>query len=136
MRFDEMKRYLTDDKQLEQAEEYIAASSRRRDELSRMARTLNITGRPLSGPETKFLTSWLDMGFDEELIELACEKTVANTGGVKLGYMNGILKSWHEKGIHTPADVRDKDSRSTGVKTVGKMETRDLGKLIKALDDI
>ena len=51
--------------------------------------------------------------------------------------MNGILKSWHEKGLHTAADVRDKDSRRTGGKNTGKTETpRDLGKLIKALDNI
>ena len=122
---------------LEQAEEYIAASSRKRDELSRAARVLGITGRALSGTETKFLTAWLDMGFDEELIELAYEKTITNTGGLKWGYMNGILKSWHEKGLHTPADVRDKDARRAGGKSPNRTEPpKNLGALIAALDDI
>ena len=122
---------------LEQAEEYIAASARRRDELSRAARAIGITGRALSGTETRFLTSWLDMGFDEELIELAYEKTITNTGGLKWGYMNGILKSWHEKGLHTPADVRDKDARRTGGKSPDRTEPpKNLGELIAALDKI
>lgn len=122
---------------IEQAEEYIAASSRKRDKLSRMARVLGITGRALSGPETKFLTAWIEMGFDEELIKLAYEKTVTNTGGLRWKYMNGILESWHEKGIHTPADVRDKDSRRTGGKSAGKTETpKNLSALVAALDDI
>ena len=96
---------------LEQAEEYIASSQRRREKLTQFAELLGIKGRALSPTENKFLSSWLEMGFDDELIEMAYDRTLTNTGGLKWGYMNGILKSWHEKGLHTPADVRDKDTR-------------------------
>ena len=62
---------------------------------------LGIRGRADRATERKFLTAWLEMGFDDELIEMALDRTVTNTGGLKWGYMNGILKSWHEKGLHT-----------------------------------
>jgi len=74
-------------------------------------------------------------GFDDELVEIALDRTITNTGGLKWGYMNGILKSWHEKGLHTPADVRDKDRlRKRGN---GKKEPeQDIGKLVAALKNI
>ena len=45
------------------------------------------------------------MGFSDDMIRLAYEKTVMNTGKVAFNYMNSILKDWAEKGIKTPADT-------------------------------
>ena len=119
---------------IEQAEEYIADSEKRREKLSRMAKLIGITDRKPAPTERKFLTAWIEMGFDEEMIELAHDRTVTNTGGLKWGYMNGILKSWHEKGLHTPADVRDKDTKR---KPAGAKDApRNLDKLLKELETI
>ncbi len=120
---------------IEQAEEYIAGAERQRENLSRIAKLLGITGRNLSPTEKKYISAWLEMGFDDELVEIALDRTITNTGGLKWGYMNGILKSWHEKGLHTPADVRDKDRlRKRGN---GKKEPeQDIGKLVAALKNI
>lgn len=120
---------------LEQAEKYIADSERRREKLTQTAKLLGITGRTLSPTESKYIGEWLEMGFDDELIEMALDRTITNTGGLKWGYMNGILKSWHEKGLHTPADVRDRDG--TGKRRNGKKEPpSDLGRLIADLEKI
>lgn len=120
---------------LEQAEEYIAESERRREKLTQTAKLLGITGRALSPTESKYIGEWLEMGFDDELIEMALDRTITNTGALKWGYMNGILKSWHEKGLHTPADVRDRDG--LGKRGNGKKEPpRDLGKLLADLERI
>ena len=114
---------------------YIADSEHRREKLTQTARLLGITGRVLSPTESKYIGEWLEMGFDDELIEMALDRTITNTGGLKWGYMNGILKSWHEKGLHTPADVRDRDG--TGKRGKGKKEPpRDLGRLIADLEKI
>jgi len=121
---------------LEQAEEYIASSQRRREKLTKMAELLGIRGRALSTTENKFLSSWLEMGFDDELIEMAYDRTLTNTGGLKWGYMNGILKSWHEKGLHTPADVRDKDTRRPRGKPGAADTPQNLDKLLADLDRI
>lgn len=120
---------------LEQAEEYIADSERRNEKLTQTAKLLGITGRKLSATESRYIGAWLEMDFDDEMIELALDRTVTNTGGLKWRYMNSILESWHKKGLKTPADVRDKD----GLRKRGdgkKEEPRDLGRLLADLDRI
>ena len=139
MRFIEKEGYAWANREiltLEQAEEYIAASQRRREKLSRTAKLLGINGRALTNTEAKYLGAWLDMGFDDEMIGMAYDRTVTNTGTLKWSYMNGILKSWHEKGLHTPEEVREKDTRRTRGRA-GKSETpRDMDKLLAALEKL
>ena len=139
MRFIEKEGYAWANREiltLEQAEEYIAASQRRREKLSRTAKLLGINGRALTNTEAKYLSAWLDMGFDDEMIGMAYDRTVTNTGTLKWSYMNGILKSWHEKGLHTPEEVREKDTRRTRGRA-GKSETpRDMDKLLAALEKL
>ena len=73
---------------------------------------LDIKGRKLSASEEKYICSWIDMGFNDELISLAYDRTVFNTGGRKWSYMDKILMSWKEKGLFTVRDVEEKDSPS------------------------
>ncbi len=120
----------------EQAEEFIASSRRRRERIYQLSQQLGISGRPLSPTERKYLSGWLDMGFGDELIEMAYDRTVTNTGALKWSYMNGILKSWHEKGLHTPQDVRDRDVRRGGRQKQPADSPRDLGRLLDELDRI
>ena len=96
---------------LEQAEEYIRRSRERREDLGRAKETLNIHGRELTATEEKYIASWLDMGFGEDCLAIAYDRTVTNTGALKWSYMNKILLSWHEKGIHSAAEVQEKDGR-------------------------
>lgn len=121
---------------LEQAEEYIAASRSRRDRMTRAAQLMGIGGRALGPSESKYLTSWLDMGFEDELLEAAYDRTLVNTGSLHWHYMNGILKSWHEKGVHTLEDLRDKDARRPGGQAGRDQTPQNLGELIAGLDKI
>lgn len=105
----------------EQAEEYIKAAAERRSKLGEVKQVLDIRGRDLSSTEKKYIFSWLDMGFDADTIELAYDRTVTNTGALKWSYMNKIISSWHEKGLHTVAEVNEKDSRIPK-KTSGKTQ--------------
>ena len=120
----------------EQAEEYIESSRRRKDQISRAAQILGISGRPLVATETKYLSEWLDMGFGEELLALAYDRTLTNTGSLKWSYMNGILKSWHEKGLHTEAEVRDRDTRKAKGQAGKTDAPRNMDKLLAALEKI
>ena len=86
---------------LELAEEYIKNQKERRSGIGRIKALLGLHGRELSSTERKTFESWLDMGFDEEAISIAYDRTTANTGGFKLRYMNRILENWHESNIHT-----------------------------------
>ena len=51
----------------------------------------------------------LDQGFGEEAICLAADRTLTNTGALKWNYLRKILQSWHERGLHTPQEIREKD---------------------------
>ncbi len=90
---------------LELAEEYIAGRERQRSAQGRIAALLGIRGRELYKKETEYIDAWLDMGFTDEAIALALERTVMNTGALKWPYLNGILKRWHAAGLHTAEGV-------------------------------
>ena len=72
----------------------------------------------------------------EELLALAYDRTLTNTGSLKWSYMNGILKSWHEKGLHTEAEVRDRDTRKAKGRAGKPEATRNMDKLLAALEKI
>ena len=114
MRYIEKEAYVWANREilsLEQAEEYIRRSRERQEDIGRAKEALNIRGRELTATEEKYIAFWLDMGFGEDCLAIAYDRTVTNTGALKWGYMNKILLSWHEKGIHTPAEVQEKDGR-------------------------
>ena len=96
---------------LEQADEYIAASAKRREDKSRIAALMGIRGRELSRTESKYLESWIEMGFDDEAIAAAFDRTLTNTGALKWPYLNGILKNWHAKGLHDAAAIEAAEGR-------------------------
>ncbi len=96
---------------LEQADSYIAERKERRGEIFQIKALLNIYDRALSATEEKYITSWLDMGFHEDAIAIAYDRTLTQTSALKWPYMNKILLSWHEKGLHTAKEIEEKDSR-------------------------
>lgn len=96
---------------LEQAEEYISREKQRREDSGRVAEAIGIRGRQLSATEKKYINSWLDMGFDAEVIAHAYDRTVTNTGGLKWNYMNKILSNWKEMGLFELAQIEEKDAR-------------------------
>ena len=84
---------------------------------------LQIRGRNLTAGEERYASTWLEMGFDEEALAMAYEKTCLNTGGLNWAYMNKIIQRWHEAGLHTAAEVRQGDRK----KTVPKGASGELG---------
>lgn len=96
---------------LELADEYITADEKRREDKNRLAALLSIRGRELSRTESKYLESWIEMGFDDEAIEAALDRTLTNIGTLKWPYMNGILKNWHAKGLHDGAAIEAAEGR-------------------------
>lgn len=96
----------------ERAEQYIAETQRRGEKLTQAADALGIRDRTLTTTERRYLESWLDMGFDPAAIAEAMERTVTNTGGVKWRYMDGIVRSWDSKGLHTLAEIAAGDKKS------------------------
>ena len=96
---------------LEQAAAYIQAQNLRNSNLERLKQTLQIRGRNLTAGEERYAQSWLDMGFHEDAIAMAYERTCLNTGGLSWAYMNKILQRWHESGLHTAEQIRSGDRK-------------------------
>lgn len=96
---------------LEEAAFYMQAQLEKQTAVGRLQARLQLTGRRLTAGEERYFRSWLDMGFSEDAIVLAYEKTCLNTGGLKWPYCNSILKSWHEKGLHTVEEIQTGDVR-------------------------
>lgn len=96
---------------VEQAEEYVANRRDRHSLTEEIKSALGIHGRQLTSTESKYVDSWVDMGFGVDALAVAYDRTVTNTGSLKWNYMNKIVCSWHKSGIHTVREIEEKDSR-------------------------
>ena len=98
---------------LEQAAAYIRSRNLRNSRMEKLKQQLQIRGRNLTAGEEKYAQSWLDMGFADEVIGMAYERTCLNTGGLSWAYMNKILQRWHEAGLHTAEEISRGDKKPT-----------------------
>lgn len=96
---------------MEEAAAYIQAQNVRNSRMHRLMEILQIRGRNLTAAEERYARNWLEMGFDDETIGMAYERTCLNTGGLNWAYMNKILQRWHEAGLHTADAVRSGDRK-------------------------
>lgn len=95
---------------LERAEEHITHLTRMRTREGEVLRLLDIPTRPLVERERSYIAAWDQMGFDDEAIRMAYERTVMKKQSMNWSYMNGILRGWHAKGLHTAAQIRTADT--------------------------
>ena len=98
---------------LEKADAHMQRLTSLHSRESEVLRLLDITPRPLVERERSYIAAWDDMGFEDEAIRMAYERTVLKKQSMDWGYMNGILRRWHEKGLHTAAAIAagDRDTR-------------------------
>ncbi len=89
----------------ETAEAHLKQLTLLRDRSSQILALMDIRDRPAVTQEKDFIASWLNMGFPDEAIRLAYERTVVKTGKRSLPYMNRILTDWHNGGLHTAAEI-------------------------------
>ncbi len=99
---------------LEEAAAYMQTQLEKQTQVGHIRQALQISDRKLTQGEEKMVIQWLDWGFGKPEILKAYEKTCMNTGGLKWAYLNSILKSWHEQGLHTVQAI------DAGDKTPGK----------------
>lgn len=96
---------------LEQAAAYIRSRNLRNSRMEKLKQLLQIRGRNLTPGEEKYAQSWLDMGFADDVISMAYERTCLNTGNLSWAYMNKILQRWHEAGLHTVDEITRGDKK-------------------------
>ena len=91
------------------AGEYLKRYAQRQEALPRYMKALQLGERPPVRAEEKYLLSWQEMGFPPETVALAYEKTVMKCHELKWAYLNGILKRWHQAGLHSLQEVLEQD---------------------------
>ena len=95
---------------VERAEQHLKRLTLLRERSAQVLALLDIRGRPAVEREKEYISAWLDMGFGDDAIRLAYEKTVLKKQSLSWAYMNSILQSWHQKGLHTVAQINAGDS--------------------------
>ena len=91
------------------AAEYLRKYAQRQDLLPRYMRALGLGDRFPSPSEEKYLLAWQEMGFPPETVAIACDKTILKCHELKWAYCNGILRRWHEAGLHTVEEIQAGD---------------------------
>ena len=96
---------------LEEAAAYIQNQNQYNTRMAHIKHLLQIRGRRLTTAEERYAYQWSEMGFDDESILMAYERTCINTGGLKWPDMNSILQRWHKQGFHTGEQIRSGDRK-------------------------
>ena len=93
----------------EAADAYLKKQALYRSREGEILRLLDQRPRPLVEKERRKVAAWTDMGFPDEVLRLAYEKTVYKKQAMDWDYMNGILTGWHRKNLHTLAEIEAGD---------------------------
>lgn len=76
-----------------------------------IVKSFGISGRNLTENETAFVTKWTkNYGFDLEIIQEACKRTISAIQKPSFEYADSILTSWREKNVHTLTDISKVDT--------------------------
>ena len=118
---------------LEEAVAFMQNQNMRRSQLSKLMETLQIRNRNLTPGEEKYAASWLEMGFDMDVIALAYERTCLNTGGLSWAYMNKILARWQQMGLMSLEQIRSQDKKPVPKGASGELGQAEMDAIAKLL---
>lgn len=91
------------------AAEYLKKYAVRQESMPAYMRVLQLGDRLPVATEEKYLAAWQEWGFPPETVAEAYDKTILKCHELKWPYINGILKKWHEAGLHTPEQIETGD---------------------------
>ncbi|MDO5444430.1 MAG: DnaD domain protein [Eubacteriales bacterium] len=93
----------------EEAEAYAEKHKALLSETGKIKQALEIYDRKLTTNEQGYITSWIEMGYHEEAIRMAYERTIDNIGKLSMPYMNKIIIRWNEDGLFSVEQIEQKD---------------------------
>ncbi len=97
----------------QRAEEYIRLSTRRSERYTQVCQIFGLDTSKLTSREKTMIDSWGEkLGMSSEMITAAHGTAGANDS---LQYVNGILKSWSQKGYQRPEDINEFTQRGEAV---------------------
>ncbi len=99
-----------------EAERYIDYLSRRHSNEGQVRAAFGINDRSLTTREKEMIASWYgELGYGIDVIRLAYERAVENTGKLSFAYINKVLQNWHREGVRTAADAANASARRAPV---------------------
>ena len=101
---------------MEEAASYVKQQDLRFSQTGRIMEIMQIRGRTLTAPEKRNIKHWLEMGFQDEAVSMAYERSCLNTGGLHWSYMNKILESWHGQNLHSAQEIQKGDRKPAAPK--------------------
>ena len=120
---------------MEEAVAFIQNQNMRRSRIGKLLQILQIRGRNLTAGEEKYAQKWIDMGFSDDVIALAYERTCLNTGGLSWAYMNRILTRWHEAGLTTLEQIKSGDKKQVPQGASGQLGNAEMEAIQKLLGE-
>lgn len=92
-------------------------------------KAFGISNRTLAGAELEFVEKWSkELDFSDEIIALACEKTILSIHQISFEYADSILLSWKRQNVRTLNDIKLLDAQYQEAKakkiTAGKTVAR------------
>ena len=120
---------------MEEAVAFIQRQNVKTTRLQKLMKLLQIHGRNLTPGEERYASAWLEMGFDEDALRTAYERTCLNTGGLSWAYMNKILLRWQEQGLFTLEQIRNKDQKPVPKGASGQLGNAELEAIQKLLKE-
>lgn len=94
---------------LEAAEERLRRMDYLRSQEGVLLEAVGVTNRMAVDSEQRYLHQWTEWGFGPDAVKLAYDRVILRKGSMNWPYCNGILRRWHEKGAHTPAEIEALD---------------------------
>lgn len=120
---------------IEEASAFIQAQNVRKSRLQELMGLLQIRGRELTQAEQKYACAWLEMGFENEAITMAYERTCLNTGGMNWPYMNKILLRWHQAGYRTAQQIRAGDAAKGSRKGPRQLDADEMAAIARLMEE-
>ena len=87
---------------IEQAEERIAQLALTKTARYIVMSAFGLNKRNPSQRESSYSVKWVnEFGYTKQMLQLAYDQCVDNTGKVSFPYINKILENWHKNGVHS-----------------------------------
>ena len=127
---------------LDLADAYLNKRRERKNIYNQIKRMMDIWDRKFVKSELNYINDWLDKGFGVDALSIAYDRTVTQTTGMNWAYMNRIIQNWHDKGLHTPAEIEagdqplGKSKQTPAATTYSPAQGGEKERLMKLLEDI
>lgn len=96
----------------EKVERYIQKLTENNQNENTVRTMFGIYDRSLTPKEKMLIETWFnEYKFTSQMIRIAYEKAVDNTGKLSFPYINSILKAWYENDVQTPDQIPQNDTK-------------------------